>query len=225
MGSTDQPSSVMGTQQKEYDSAEQMKPDEGHTEASAAANGQHSKQEGVNAVGKGTPKQEVSLAPGVGKPDQADGSTPESTTLATTEAELSGNAQPQMVAANDMQTQTTETNRGVSSGDTAAAVTAVEEPHSVAGLGKLTQALQDSHIDPEKDLAIDAAPAKASSSEQRSASAEEQDSDSEPMTEAANSAGVDSSKAETTATGMDESHAAAAAADAAPLIAGLGPSP
>ena len=222
--STEQPSSLGAAQQEEGDIAEQMKPDLGRTEASAAANGQHSEQEGINAAGKESAVQEVSLAPDVGKPDQAKGSTTESTPLATAEAELSGNAQPQIVTANDMQAQTTGTDRGVSSGETAAAITATEEPHSVAGLDNLTQALQDSHIDPEKDLAIDAAPAKACSSEQHAASAEEKDSNSATVHEAAESSpqkaaesvGVDSGKAETSGTAMDEGHAASADAVSAP---------
>lgn len=223
--STDQPSSVGRAQHQEDGVAEQTQPDLGQTEAPAAADGQHSELEGVNAARKESAVQEASLAPDVGKPDQAKGSTTENMPFATTEAELSGNAQPQMVTANDMQAQTTGNYQGWSSSETAAAISAApEEPQSVAGLGDLTQALQDSHIDPEEDLFLDAAPAKVSSSEQHAVSAEEKDSDSATMHEAAerlpqdaaDGVGVDSGKAETLGTATDESYAASADAASGP---------
>lgn len=214
----------MAAQQTGKISAENTKPIQGQTEASAAANGQHPDMEGDTPASKeSAPQQavqEVSLAPDAEGPDQADGSTPGSTALPVPEAELARNAQPQQATEKDVHMQLEEPQQSIAGGGAAAAADP-EEPSSSTELGRLTQDLEDNHMGFKDRSAIGAEPAEACSNEQRSTSAEEQGSKNAEVNEAtefspqvaASRVDVDSGVAETTEGATPAAAASSASAE------------
>ncbi len=224
LDSKDQPSSVEEAQRTEDESAGGAKPVQKQTEAFAAADGQHPDKEGDTPASKDSapqqPVQEGSLAPDAEKPNRAGGGAPESAPLPVPEAELSGKAQPQQATEKDVHAQTKDFRRGTAGG-AAAAAAKVEAPCSAAELGRLTQDLEDTHINSGDNLAIGAEPAQACNNELRYTSAEEQDSRSAEVNKAAESSpqeaasrvDVDSGEAETTEFATPAAAASSASAE------------